>query len=63
MLFIIFITFIIQVSSYLKRHEVSFFSKDVELLLLRLDRDRDGSVSYLEFSDEIYPKSKNYFSI
>jgi hypothetical protein len=35
---------------------------DVDFVLNRYDRDRDGRVIYSEFYDEIYPKSKNFFN-
>jgi len=34
--------------NYLKRHEVGFFTKDVEMLVIRFDNNRDGRVSYVE---------------
>lgn len=48
--------------SYFRKHNVFLTLADVELLLPRFDRNRNGRVSYLEFSEEIYPKSNLYFA-
>jgi Ca2+-binding EF-hand superfamily protein len=37
-----------DLSSYLKRNDVAYLMRDVDLVLIRLDRDRDGRISYLE---------------
>ncbi len=34
--------------NYLSRNDLSFFTRDIELLVSRLDRDLDGRISYLE---------------
>jgi Ca2+-binding EF-hand superfamily protein len=48
-------------SYYLKKNNFSFIEKDIALLVNRFDKDRDGRVGFLEFSEEIYPKSRDYY--
>lgn len=46
---------------YFKRNDVSFLTRDVDLVVNRFDRDGDGRVCYSEFSDDVYPRSREYF--
>ena len=48
-------------SYYLKNNNFSFIEKDITLLVARFDKDKDGRVGFLEFSEEIYPKSRDYY--
>lgn len=48
-------------SYYLKNNNFSFIEKDIALLVARFDKDKDGRVGFLEFSEEIYPKSRDYY--
>jgi len=45
----------------LKRNDVVFLEKDAELLFVRFDKDGDGRISFVDFSDEVFPHSKEYF--
>jgi len=41
-------------------NSVFYSSKDLDLLMFRLDKNRDGRISYSEFIDEFSPRSREY---
>lgn len=41
----------------LVRHGIEVGSEDLKLLMDRYDHNRDGSVSYSDFANEVTPKS------
>lgn len=42
--------------SYLERNKINFLNKDVELLLIRLSKNKKGLITFDQFYDEIYPR-------
>ena len=46
-----------EFQSLLEQNGIFATAKDVESLMDRYDKDKDGRVSYSEFLDEVTPKS------
>ena len=50
-----------EFQSLLELHGIFATIKDVESLMDRYDKDKDGRVSYSEFLDEVTPKSPSKY--
>ena len=42
--------------NYLDKNLISYLPKDIELLFIRLSRNKKGLISYLQFIEEISPR-------
>ena len=44
-----------DIVTFLQISDIAFINKDVDLLMARWDKNRDGIISYSEFSHDLYP--------
>jgi len=44
-------------------NSVFYSSKDLDLIFFKFDKNKDSRISYNEFCDELYPKSREYFNV
>jgi len=50
-----------DITNYFKRNDAEYLTHETDLVFFRIDTNKDGRISYIEFSEELYPKSKEYF--
>jgi len=49
-----------DVMFYFKKHGIDSSERSLDLIFRKFDKDKDGRLTYHEFADEVFPKSKEF---